>query len=50
VSVERLGHWLRKISGRVVSVINAQGAQHKYRLIRSQDRMHRALFQLEEIP
>ena len=50
VSVERLGHWLRKISGRIVRLIDAQGMQHKYRLIRVRDdRNGRAQFQLEEV-
>ena len=50
ISAERLGHWLRKISGRVVSLTDAQGTQHKYRLIREQDRVHRARFRLVELP
>jgi len=49
VSVERLGHWLRKISGRIVKLTDAQGTERKYRLIREQDRSHRALFRLEEV-
>jgi hypothetical protein len=50
VSAERLGHWLRRISGRIVSVTDAQGAQRKYRLIRGQDRTKRACFRLVEVP
>jgi len=50
VSTDRLGHWLRKISGRIVRVTDAQGTQHKYRLTRVQDdRIGRARFQLEEV-
>jgi hypothetical protein len=49
VSAERLGHWLRKISGRIVRLTDAHGTGHKYRLIREQDRLNRALFRLEEI-
>jgi hypothetical protein len=50
ISADRLGHWLRKISGRIVRVTDAQGAQRKYRLVRVQDdRIGRARFQLEEV-
>ena len=50
VSTDRLGHWLRKISGRIVRVTDAQGTQHKYRLTRVQDDMiGRARYQLEEV-
>jgi RepB DNA-primase N-terminal domain len=49
VSAERLGHWLRRISGRIVSVTDAQGVQRKYRLIREQGRSHRTGFKLVEI-
>ena len=50
ISSERLGHWLRKISGRIVRLIDAQGTQRKYRLARVQDdRIGRARFQLEEV-
>jgi hypothetical protein len=50
ISTDRLGHWLRKISGRIVRVTDAQGAQRKYRLVRVQDdRIGRAQFQLEEV-
>jgi RepB DNA-primase N-terminal domain len=50
ISAERLGHWLRKISGRIVRLTDVQGAQHKYRLSRAQDdRTTRARFQLEEV-
>jgi len=50
VSTDRLGLWLRKISGRIVRLIDAQGAAHKYQLIREQDRLNRACFRLVEIP
>src|SRR5262249_50992908 len=50
ISADRLGHWLRKISGRIVRVTDAQGTQRKYRLVRVQDdRTGRARFQLEEV-
>jgi hypothetical protein len=50
ISAERLGHWLRKISGRIVPLIDAQGTQRKYRLVRvPDDRIGRARFQLEEV-
>jgi len=49
ISADRLGLWLRKISGRIVKLIDAQGAEHKYRLTREQDRLNRALFRLEEV-
>jgi putative DNA primase/helicase len=50
VSPDRLGWWLRGISGRIVSITDATGAVRKYRLIRGQV-MHRrrACFQLLEI-
>jgi len=50
ISVERLGHWLRKISGRIVRLIDSQGMQHKYRLVQAQSaRTGHARFQLEEV-
>src|SRR5262245_36268819 len=50
ISADRLGHWLRKISGRIVRVTDTQGTQCKYRLGRVQDdRIGRARFQLEKI-
>ena len=50
ISVERLGHWLRKISGRIVRLVDAQGMQHKYRLVQAQSaRTGHARFQLEEV-
>jgi hypothetical protein len=49
VSTERLGHWLRRNSGRIVSLFDAQGATHKYRLIRDQDKIKRACFKLVEV-
>jgi hypothetical protein len=50
ISTDRLGLWLRKISGRIVRLIDAQGTQRKYRLVRVQDdRIGRARFQLEEV-
>jgi hypothetical protein len=50
VSADRLGLWLRKISGRIVRLIDAQGVAHKYQLIRELDRLNRACFRLVEIP
>jgi hypothetical protein len=50
ISAERLGHWLRKISGRVVTLSDAQGVERKYRLLREQDRTNRACFRLVEVP
>jgi hypothetical protein len=49
VSAERLGHWLRRISGRIVKLTDAQGVERKYRLIREQDRLKRACFRLVQI-
>ncbi len=50
MSAERLGHWLRKISGRIVRLVDAQGTQHKYRLVKVQDsRTGHARFQLEGV-
>jgi hypothetical protein len=50
ISPERLGHWLRKISGRIARLMDAQGAQHKYRLAKMSDaRTGHARFQLEEV-
>ena len=51
LSPERLGLWLRRISGRIVSVSDASGAVHQYRIIKGQmmQRHHRACFQLVRI-
>jgi hypothetical protein len=49
VSAERLGRWLRKISGRIVSLLDAQGALHKYRLVKEQTKTARARFRLLEV-
>jgi hypothetical protein len=50
ISADRLGLWLRKTSGRIVRVTDAQGTQRKYRLVKMQDdRIGRARFQLEEV-
>jgi len=46
VSADRLGLWLRRISGRIVMLPDAQGTPRKYRLIREQDRLNRACFRL----
>jgi hypothetical protein len=48
ISTERLGHWLRRISGRIVRLTDAQGMERKYQLIREQDRTQRACFRLVE--
>jgi hypothetical protein len=50
ISPERLGHWLRRISGRIVKLTDAQGNERKYRLLREQDRLNRACFRLLEVP
>jgi hypothetical protein len=49
VSADRLGWWLRKISGRVVSLVDANGETHRYRLIKGQTARRRACFQLVEV-
>jgi RepB DNA-primase from phage plasmid len=50
ISADRLGLWLRKISGRIVRVTDAQGTPRKYRLVKVQDdRIGRARFELEEV-
>jgi hypothetical protein len=50
VSPDRLGWWLRRISGRIVSVNDANGPAHQYRLIRGRTTGYRrAYFQLVEI-
>jgi len=50
ISAERLGHWLRKIDGRIVHLIDVQGTSRKYRLVRVQNaRTGHARFQLGEI-
>jgi hypothetical protein len=50
VSADRLGWWLRGISGRIVGVVDANGATHRYRLIKEQAmQRRRACFQLLEI-
>jgi len=50
ISKERLGHWLRKISGRIVKLTDAQGTERRYRLMREQDRLNRACFRLLQVP
>jgi hypothetical protein len=50
VSPDRLGWWLRRISGRIVSVADANGARHSYRLARGRSTGYRrAYFQLVEV-
>jgi hypothetical protein len=50
VSPDRLGWWLRRISGRIVSINDASGATHQYRLVRSRTTGYRrAYFQFVEI-
>jgi hypothetical protein len=50
VSPDRLGWWLRRISGRIVSVNDASATARQYRLIRSRTTGYRrAYFQLTEI-
>jgi putative DNA primase/helicase len=49
IAVDRLGHWLRKICGRIVRLVDAQGTERKHRLARVRDdRVGRARFQLEQ--
>jgi Bifunctional DNA primase/polymerase, N-terminal len=49
VSAKRLGEWLRRISGRVVSVPADDGTVGKYRLIRGQAGAGRASFCLKKV-
>jgi hypothetical protein len=50
VSADRLGWWLRKITGRIVSISDASGVAHQYRLSRGRATQHRRpYFQLMEI-
>jgi hypothetical protein len=50
VSPERLGRWLRSISGRIVSLVDAQGTPRKYRLMSKRKlKAARAHFSLEEV-
>src|SRR5262249_49882641 len=49
VSVERLGWWLRSISGRVVSIVDADEKTLRYRLIRKQAKARHTHFQLVEV-
>src|SRR5262249_29297636 len=50
VSPERLGWWLRRISGRGVSIVDADEKTHRYRLIKgSTGTRRRACFRLVEI-
>jgi hypothetical protein len=49
VSAERLGWWLRNISGRVVSITDANGQPHRYRLLRNQGKARHFHFQLVEV-
>jgi hypothetical protein len=48
ISPDRLGHWLRRISGRIVTVLDMQGIERKYQLVREQSR-NRASFQLTQV-
>jgi putative DNA primase/helicase len=50
VSPERLGWWMRRISGRVVSLVDADGKVRQYRLIKQSGRKRPpACFRLVEI-
>src|SRR5215831_6396711 len=49
VSAKRLGEWLRRISGRVVSRIVDDRVAGKYRLVRGQAHSGRACFHLSEV-
>jgi hypothetical protein len=48
VSTERLGHWLRRISGRIVRLTDAQGVERRYRLVREQGRSRWMCFKLTQ--
>jgi hypothetical protein len=50
ISAWRLGLWLRRISGRIVKLADAQGTERKYRLMREQARTGRACFRLVQLP
>jgi len=50
ISAWRLGLWLRRISGRIVKLTDAQGTERKYRLMREQARTGRACFRLVQLP
>jgi putative DNA primase/helicase len=49
VSADRLGWWLRRISGRIVSLADTNGETHRYRLIKGQGSRGRACFRLVEV-
>jgi hypothetical protein len=49
VQAKRLGEWLRRISGRVVTVAGDNHAIGRYRLVREQARAGRASFRLIEV-
>jgi len=49
VSADRLGWWLRRIAGRIVSIDDVTGVRRRYRLIRGRAAQHRpASFRLVE--
>jgi hypothetical protein len=48
VSADRLGWWLRRISGRVISIVDGDGKKHQYRLIRQRPGMRHRCFRLVE--
>jgi hypothetical protein len=49
VSPDRVGWWLRRISGRVVSIADADGKMHRYRLVKGGGTRGRSCFRLMEI-
>jgi putative DNA primase/helicase len=50
ISADRLGWWLRRITGRIVSVNDVNGVAHRYRLSKGHIAQYRrAYFQLTEI-
>ena len=49
ISPDRLGWWLHKISGQIVSTLDAGGATYRYRLLRGQTSRRRACFQLVRV-
>jgi putative DNA primase/helicase len=48
VSADRLGWWLRRISGRVISIVDVDGKKHRYRLIRQRPGKRHRCFRLVE--
>jgi len=49
ISTDRLALWLRRISGRIVRLTDAQGMERKYRLLREQGRSSQLYWRLIEV-